>query len=36
VRDHPEATGTAFASLLRDRGADAILEAIREPAAHRP
>jgi len=29
----PQATGTALASVLRQRGADAILDAIREPAA---
>jgi hydroxymethylbilane synthase len=29
----PETAGTALAALLRDRGADAILNAIREPAA---
>jgi hydroxymethylbilane synthase len=29
----PEATGTALAAILRDRGADAILAEIREPAA---
>ena len=29
----PEATGAALASLLRDRGAAAILDKIREPAA---
>jgi hydroxymethylbilane synthase len=29
----PETAGAALAALLRDRGADAILNAIREPAA---
>lgn len=29
----PEAAGTALARLLRDRGADAILDQIREPAS---
>ena len=30
----PEATGAALAATLRERGADAILDKIREPAAH--
>jgi hydroxymethylbilane synthase len=29
----PEATGMELAALLRDRGADAILNQIREPAS---
>jgi hydroxymethylbilane synthase len=29
----PQATGAALAAVLRERGADAILDAIREPAA---
>jgi hydroxymethylbilane synthase len=29
----PEETGRALAAMLRERGADAILQAIREPAA---
>jgi hydroxymethylbilane synthase len=29
----PEATGAMLAAVLRDRGADAILDQIREPAS---
>ena len=29
----PEATATELAAVLRDRGADAILNQVREPAA---
>jgi hydroxymethylbilane synthase len=31
--DDPEAVGAALASMLRERGADVILDQIREPAA---
>jgi hydroxymethylbilane synthase len=31
--DDPEATGTMLAAVLRERGADAILDQIREPAS---
>jgi hydroxymethylbilane synthase len=30
----PEATGTELAAVLRDRGADAILDQVRDPARH--
>jgi hypothetical protein len=32
-RTGPESVGTLLAAVLKDRGADAILDQIREPAA---